>query len=262
MKETSTIDVDVDPLTAFTAFTDELDEWWGNGPIDAWDSSRCIGRCVEPGVGGRLLELYQDDESLELGRVTVWEPGARVCWQSSVDDVVIEVHFEPIANGTRVRVDGIVADGKIGGEGLSFVRMTPEWLPRWIRRRPTSRPELSRLNVVVHYARPVAAAHWLCEAFGLETTTSLPDKDSEEFTWIEIRVGNGAIMLYPAVGDATGVTHQPFVYVDDVEAHCANATTYGTTIVEPIKHHGFKAYVAEDLEGRRWTFAQARPTMC
>ena len=23
--------------------------------------------------------------------VTVWEPGARVCWQSSVDDVVIDV---------------------------------------------------------------------------------------------------------------------------------------------------------------------------
>ena len=69
-------------------------------------------------------------------------------------------------------------------------------------------------------------------------------------------------MLYPAVGDATGVTHQPFVYVDDVESHLAKASACGATIVEPIKHHGFKAYVAEDLEGRRWTFAQARPTMC
>ena len=96
---------------------------------------------------------------------------------------------------------------------------------------------------------------------GFETTTSLPDKDSEGFTWIEIRIGNGAIMLYPAVGDATGVTHQPFVYVEDVAAHFAHASATGATVVEPIKHHGFKAYVAEDLEGRRWTFAQARPTM-
>ena len=68
MNVTSTIDVGVDPMTAFTAFTDELDQWWGNGPIDAWDSSRCIGRRLEPGVGGRLLELYEDD-ALELGRV-------------------------------------------------------------------------------------------------------------------------------------------------------------------------------------------------
>jgi uncharacterized glyoxalase superfamily protein PhnB len=67
-------------------------------------------------------------------------------------------------------------------------------------------------------------------------------------------------MLYPAVGSTGGVTHQPFVYVDDLEAHLAHATAAGATIVEPIKHHGFKAYVAEDVEGRRWTFAQARPT--
>jgi uncharacterized glyoxalase superfamily protein PhnB len=259
MNVTSTIDVGVDPLTAFTAFTDELDQWWGNGPIDAWDSSRCIGRRLEPGLGGRLLELYEDD-ALELGRVTAWEPGARVCWQSSVDDVVIEVHFEPIASGTRVRVAGIVPDGKVGGDGLAFVRMTPEWLPRWIQRRPAVRPELSRLNVIVHYAKPVAAARWLCDAFGFDTTTSLPDEDSEAFTWIEIRIGNGAIMLYPAVGNTDGVTHQPFVYVDDLEAHFARAAAAGATIVEPIKHHGFKAYVVEDVEGRRWTFAQARPT--
>ncbi len=46
------IDVDVDPMTAFTVFTDEFADWWGNGPIDAWDSSRVVGRRIEPGVGG------------------------------------------------------------------------------------------------------------------------------------------------------------------------------------------------------------------
>ena len=48
MNVTSSIDVAVDPTTAFTAFTDEIDQWWGNGPIDAWDSSRCIGRRRPP----------------------------------------------------------------------------------------------------------------------------------------------------------------------------------------------------------------------
>jgi uncharacterized glyoxalase superfamily protein PhnB len=260
VKVTSSIDVDVDPHTAFTAFTAEIDQWWGNGPIDAWDSSRCIGRRLEPGVGGRLLELYEDD-ALELGRVTVWEPGERVCWQSSVDDVVIEVSFDPTARGTRVRVDGIVPDGQVGAAGLSFVRMTPEWLPRWITRRPAPRPELSRLNVVVHYARPVAAARWLHDVFGFESTTSLPEHDSDDFTWIEIRIGNGAVILYPADGEASGVTHQLFVHVDDLDAHFARASAAGATIVEPITHHGFRSYVAADLEGRRWTIAQARPTM-
>ena len=155
MKVSTAVDVDVDPVTAFVAFTDEIDQWWGNGPIDAWDSSRCIGRKIEPHVGGRLLEVYEDD-ALELGRVTVWEPGARVCWQSSVDDVTIEVRFTAIAKGTRVEVDGTVPGNNVDCAGLSFVRMTPEWFPHWFDRRPLQRAELSRLNIVVYYEKPVA----------------------------------------------------------------------------------------------------------
>jgi hypothetical protein len=30
---------------------------------------------------------------------------------------------------------------------------------------------------------------------------------------------------------------------------------------EMDRQHGYRAYEAEDLEGYRWTFAQARPTM-
>ena len=36
--------VDVDAMTAFSVFTQEFEQWWGNGPIDAWDSSRVTGR--------------------------------------------------------------------------------------------------------------------------------------------------------------------------------------------------------------------------
>ncbi len=35
----------------------------------------------------------------------------------------------------------------------------------------------------------------------------------------------------------------------------------GATVVSGIRQHGYRAYEAEDLEGNRWTFAQARPTM-
>ena len=114
------VDVEVDPMTAFEVFTQELDQWWGNGPIDAWDSSLSVARRLEPGVGGRLLEVYPDDV-LELGRLTVWEPGARVSWTSSVDDVTIDVTFHPLDGGhTRVRVDG-TATGPHAGAGFSFV---------------------------------------------------------------------------------------------------------------------------------------------
>ena len=171
-----TVDVDVDPMTAFTVFTDEFEQWWGNGPIDAWDSSRVVSRRIEPGVGGRLLEVYADD-ALEFGRVTVWEPGARVSWASSVDDVTIDVTFEPLDAGrTRVRVDG-TATGPNAGDGFSFVRMTPQWLPRYLDRRAAgrTRPPLGRLHVVLRYEKPAAAARWLAEAFGFEAPGDIPD---------------------------------------------------------------------------------------
>jgi uncharacterized glyoxalase superfamily protein PhnB len=53
----------------------------------------------------------------------------------------------------------------------------------------------------------------------------------------------------------------PWAYVDDLDAHFAHAKTAGATIVSEIEQHGYRAYSAEDLEGHRWTFAQARPTM-
>jgi hypothetical protein len=60
--------------------------------------------------------------------------------------------------------------------------------------------------------------------------------------------------------DHAQVTHVPWVFVDDVEAHLARARARGAKVVEELRKHGFTSYVALDLEGRRWRFAQARPT--
>ena len=52
------------------------------------------------------------------------------------------------------------------------------------------------------------------------------------------------------------------VYVDDIDAHYQRARAVGATIVtELASPWGLPFYVADDLEGNRWTFAQARPTM-
>lgn len=74
---TSQVEVAVDPLTAFTAFTEELDLWWVRGPINAYDSGRLVAMRCEPGVGGRIMEVYNADsgEGLELARITAWELG-------------------------------------------------------------------------------------------------------------------------------------------------------------------------------------------
>ena len=103
----SMVEVAADPLTAFTAFTDELDLWWVRGPINAYDAGRLVEMRCEPGVGGRIMEVYdaESGEGLELARITAWEPGERVAWESSLDDVTIDVRFEPSAAGTAVRLE-------------------------------------------------------------------------------------------------------------------------------------------------------------
>jgi predicted enzyme related to lactoylglutathione lyase len=78
--------------------------------------------------------------------------------------------------------------------------------------------------------------------------------------WIEFRVGNASLMLFKAeTGPADLPTHEVWVAVDDLDAHLARAEAGGAKIVQPIRQTGFRAYVAEDLEGRRLTFTQARP---
>jgi uncharacterized glyoxalase superfamily protein PhnB len=262
------IQVAVKPQTAFTAFTDEMDLWWVRGPINFYDAARAVARRCEPGVGGRLLEVYDDatGDVLELGRITVWEPGSHLAWQSSVDDVYINVYFEPTRQGTTVRVEADIPVGGSDRGGTSWVRVGPPWFGTWCRKRDTAPREprdLALLAVAVYYAKPATAARWLANVFGFETPGQLPD-DDEERAWIEFHVGNCSLMVFKLEGDQSDhipAAHMPWVFVDDLDAHFAHAKGEGATIVEGIHQHGYRAYVAEDLEGRRWTFAQARPTM-
>jgi len=270
----STVEVAADPLTAFTAFTDELDLWWVRGPINAYDSGKLVEMRCEPGIGGRILEVYdaESGDGLELARITVWEPGTRLAWKSSLDDVTIDVRFDPTASGTIVRVEATVSEGGEDRGGSSFVSVTPSWFGSWMGRRDTATREphdLARVALTLHYARPAAAARWLAEAFGFESPNTLPegqDPLSDEeygFPWIEFNVGNASLVIEPLAGppvDHSPVTHVPWVFVDDLESHLARAREKGATIVQEIESHGFTSYVALDLEGRRWRLAQARPT--
>ena len=266
----STVEVSVTPQTAFTAFTDELDLWWVRGPVNAYDSGRLAEMRCEPGVGGRILEVYEGD-ALELARITAWEPGERVAWKSSLDDVSIEVRFEPTAGGTLVRLEATVAEGGEDRGGSSFVSVSPAWFGAWMRRRdtaPREPRELARLGLTLGYARPAAAARWLVDVFGFESPSALPEGDDpltdEEygFPWIELHAGNASVVIEPLDGaaDLAHATHVPWVFVDDLEGHLSRARDHGAEIARDITRTGFTSYDALDLEGRRWRFAKARPT--
>jgi uncharacterized glyoxalase superfamily protein PhnB len=266
---TSEVEVPLDPQTAFTVFTGEINYWWLRGPINNWDAARVREMRCEAGVGGRLLEIYDEagDDVLVLATITAWEPGRRLAWDSAVDDVHIDVWFEPTSGGTRVRLESTLPEGGNDAGGTSFIRVTPPWLASWVRERhaqPATVREMARLALTIHYPEPVAAARWLRDAFALEPVLELPPSDDGGDGWIELRAGSGVIVILPQdrpTPDASAATHVPWVFVDDLDAHLERARSAGASIIQPIEQHGYRAYVAEDVEGFRWTFAQARPTM-
>ncbi len=255
---TETIDVATDPATAFSVFTDEFDQWWGHGPIDSYESWRLVERRIEPGVGGRLVEDYGDEQRV-TGTITVWQPGVRLAWSTS-SRVTVEVSFEAHADGTRVCVTGTVPDGVDGRSDLSMVRMAPQWFPRYLNRRARgeARQAYGRLHVGIRSAAPAATARWLADVFQLASTGDIPDAETDpDYTWIEFRVGNGFIVVWGGGGPVG--SDSPLVYVEDLDSHCKHAEANGAEIVSPITEHGLRSYIAADCEGRQWVFAQSGP---
>jgi uncharacterized glyoxalase superfamily protein PhnB len=270
----SSVEVPVPPDVAFYVFTAEVDLWWVRGPINHHAGGRMRAMRIEPGVGGRVLEVYDDEtgDALELARITRWQPPGRLSWRSSIDDVEVDVVFVPSASGTTVEVRAAVPAGGADRGGTSWVRVVPQWLGDWCLRRdhaPHVVADLSRLALGVSYARPAAASRFLAEAFGFEPAGPLPE-DPDPLPegphgppWIEFRLGNASLMVFDERDDRPAAcAHEPWVYVDDLPAHFERAKAAGSVIVEPVSSPwGLPFYVAEDPEGRRWRFVQARPTM-
>ncbi len=272
---TSEVEVPTDPDTAFKAFTEELDLWWVRGPINHWDGGRALAIRCEPGVGGRLLEVYDDStgQALELARITAWEPGRRLAWRSSLDDVETEVSFQASGASTAVRVVARIPAGGSDRGGTAWVRVVPTWFGAWCQRRdraPRQVRDIARLALGISYAKPAAAARWLADVFAFEAPDPLPGGDDplpetdHGHPWIEFRIGNSSLMIFKREADREGrfPTAVPWVYVDDIEEHFRRAESCGATITQKLDAPwGLPMYRAEDSEGNRWTFAQARPTM-
>jgi predicted enzyme related to lactoylglutathione lyase len=268
----SEVEVGVEPDTAFTAFTAEMDLWWVRGPINFMsEGGRVVAVRCEPGVGGRIMEVLDGPDVFERARITLWEPPGRLGWSSSVDDVQTEVRFDAVAGGTRVTVEHTIPAGGSDRGGTSWSRVVPNWFAAWCAKRdrvPHQPVDLARVAVAVSYERPAAAGRFLRDVFGFEG--DVPDGPDPlpsgryGHPWIEVRLGTAAFLGSPRAGArAAGPSAVvPWVYVDDLDEHFAHVKGAGATIVEELRPlPGSRLYVAEDPEGNRWTFLQARPTM-
>ena len=109
---TAMVEVAVDPQTAFAIFTHEIGRWWRPGPINWNDPDRAVGMRIEPFVGGRWIEVFDNvtGEGFECGRVMVWEPGARVVFSYTdaghdIDGTEVEIRFDSVEGGTKVTLE-------------------------------------------------------------------------------------------------------------------------------------------------------------
>ena len=108
-----TVEVAVDPATAFDVFTRDIGSWYQPGPYSWNDPERAVGIRFEPGVGGRLLELYDEEarDAYEMGRILVWDPGDRLVFEfhslhfPPEPLTEVEVRFEAVNGRTRVTLE-------------------------------------------------------------------------------------------------------------------------------------------------------------
>ena len=100
---------------AFDVFTRDVDAWWQPNALFQF-TPRSPGRLAfEPpvpgGEGGRFIETLASGKVFEIGKISVWEPGARLvfAWRQATfapgQNTEVEVLFESVGDETRVTVE-------------------------------------------------------------------------------------------------------------------------------------------------------------
>ncbi|HEV8548139.1 MAG TPA: VOC family protein [Polyangiaceae bacterium] len=138
--------------------------------------------------------------------------------------------------------------------------------------KPTP-PGWPRASSSLGYERAAEAIDWLGRAFGFEVHTKILGKDGR-IEHSELTFGGAVFMVSDpkpdkfderrAPSQIGGVNTQSiFVYVDDVEAHCARARAAGAKIVHELTTTDYgdgywvdRGYGCLDLGGHSWYFAE------
>lgn len=99
------------PERAFQASLEEIGQWWTPSRLFQTTPRAPGVLAFEPGEGGRLTETLANGKVFEIGRITAWEPPARLVFswrQASFPpdlQTEVEVKFEPVGEETRVSVE-------------------------------------------------------------------------------------------------------------------------------------------------------------
>jgi uncharacterized glyoxalase superfamily protein PhnB len=134
-----------------------------------------------------------------------------------------------------------------------------------------------RISSAIYCRDPARMIDWLCAAFGFEVRLKVVG-DGGRIEHSELTYGDGVVMVS---GERIGAeaarfstdmksplsalcnTQGMMIYVDDVEAHCAQARAAGAKIVDEPKIHDYgedywadKSYGAIDPEGHLWWITQ------
>jgi uncharacterized glyoxalase superfamily protein PhnB len=130
---------------------------------------------------------------------------------------------------------------------------------------PQNPPEgYPRISPYLYYEDAAAAIEWLAGAFGFRERLRVPGDDGR-VQHAEIELDGGVVMLGTAQRQgfrnpkALEVnTSSVYTYVDDVDAHFAQAKDAGAEILrEPeTQPYGDRHYGARDPEGHEWWFGQ------
>lgn len=128
---------------------------------------------------------------------------------------------------------------------------------------------------MIAYADGPTAMDWLTRAFGFRERTRVTTPDGR-LSHGEMEAGDGLVMLATPSPHYQGprqhresceqahrwsevphIVDGVLVYIDDVDAHCAQALSQGATVLsEPETDEPGKRYRVEDLEGHRWMFME------
>ena len=108
-----------------------------------------------------------------------------------------------------------------------------------------------------------AAIDFLTSAFGFSERFRMPMPDGR-IGHCELALGDSVLLLasaYPELGisgPGETVHAQVLCYVDDVDAHYAQAREAGATVVGEPEDQGYgdRSYRAVDPQGMRWIFSQ------
>src|SRR5262245_47180705 len=103
--------VATDPGDAFEVFTRETARWWRRDPRFRISSTVPGTVRFEALNGARVLEVFPDGESTEIGTILVWQPGERLVfeWRSGqfnpTERTEVEVTFARVKSGTEVTLE-------------------------------------------------------------------------------------------------------------------------------------------------------------